>query len=195
MLNLGFLCSHGGSNMQAIVDNVLNKNLNAKLAAVISNNSNSFALERAKKANIPAFHISNKTHNSPDSKIIEIFKKYEANTLILAGYMKRVSPELINAFSGRVLNIHPALLPKFGGEGMFGQNVHKAVLASGDKISGATIHLVTPNYDDGRILNQMTVPVLDGDTSETLAERVLQIEHILYTDTLIKISEEKINIP
>lgn len=195
MLNLGFLSSHGGSNVQAIIDNVASGKLRANLCAVVSNNSNALVLERAKQANIPAFHISNHNYADPEQEIVEVFKKHNVNTVILAGYMKKVSADLIHSFSNRVLNIHPALLPKFGGEGMFGSNVHKAVIESGEKISGATIHLVTPNYDDGKILNQMTVPVLDNDTPETLAKRVLEIEHILYTDTLIKIANGDIVIP
>ncbi|MGI6370272.1 MAG: phosphoribosylglycinamide formyltransferase [Candidatus Kapaibacterium sp.] len=195
MLNLGFLSSHSGSNVQAIIDNVASGKLRANLCALVSNNSNAFVLERAKKANIPAFHISSHNYADPEKKIIEVFKEHNVNTVILAGYMKKVSADLIHNFSNRVLNIHPALLPKFGGEGMFGSNVHKAVIEAGEKISGATIHLVTPNYDDGKILNQMTVPVLDNDTPETLAKRVLEIEHILYTDTLIKIANGEILIP
>ncbi|MBQ6269794.1 MAG: phosphoribosylglycinamide formyltransferase [Bacteroidetes bacterium] len=193
-LILGFLCSHGGSNMQAIIDNIKNGKLNAKAGAVISNNSDAFALKRAEKENIPAYHISNKTHDDVDAEIINIFDKYNVNTVILAGYMKIVSKRIIEHYNGRVLNIHPALLPKFGGEGMYGINVHKAVILSGAKVSGATIHLVTPNYDDGRILNQMEVPVYTSDTPQILADRVLETEHILYSDTLIKIANGDIKI-
>ena len=193
-LILGFLCSHGGSNMQAIIDNIKTGKLNAKAGAVISNNSDAFALKRAEKENIPAYHISNKTHDDVDAEIINIFDKYNVNTVILAGYMKIVSKRIIEHYNGRVLNIHPALLPKFGGEGMYGINVHKAVILSGDKMSGATIHLVTPNYDDGRILNQMEVPVYTSDTPQILADRVLETEHILYSDTLIKIANGDIKI-
>ena len=193
-LILGFLCSHGGSNMQAIIDNIKNGKLNAKAGAVISNNSDAFTLKRAEKENIPAYHISNKTHDDVDAEIINIFDKYNVNTVILAGYMKIVSKRIIEHYNGRVLNIHPALLPKFGGEGMYGINVHKAVILSGAKVSGATIHLVTPNYDDGRILNQMEVPVYTSDTPQILADRVLETEHILYSDTLIKIANGDIKI-
>lgn len=184
---LGFLCSHGGSNMQAIIDNVKKGKLKADVCALVSNNSDAYCLQRAKNENIPAYHISNKTHRDPDTAIIKIFNQYNVNTVILAGYMKMVSKELIDYFNKRVLNIHPALLPKFGGEGMYGINVHKAVIAAGEKVSGATVHLVTPEYDNGIILNQIQVPVKPSDTPETLAERVLKVEHILYTDTLIKI--------
>ena len=108
--------------------------------------------------------------------------------------MKKLPAEIINFVDGRVLNIHPALLPKFGGEGMFGINVHKAVIESGEKISGATVHLVDSEYDRGRIQNQITVEVLVNDTAESLAERVLKVEHQIYTDTLVKISNGEIVI-
>lgn len=195
-LNLGFLASHSGTNMQAIIDNVKSGYLKANLCAVISNNSNSGALERARKEGIPAYHISEKTHpGQVTEKIIEIFTKHNVNTVILAGYMKKLDPRVIEYFNGRVLNIHPALLPKFGGEGMYGINVHRAVLEAGEKKSGATVHLVTAEYDKGKILMQMEVDVLPNDTPETLAERVLQIEHKLYTEVLKKISLGEITIP
>lgn len=195
-LNLGFLASHSGTNMQAIIDNVKNGKLDANLCAVISNNSNSGALERAKKEGIPAYHISEKTHpGNVSSKIIEIFTHHGVDTIVLAGYMKKLDSKIINHFGGRVLNIHPALLPKFGGEGMYGINVHKAVIEAGEKISGATVHLVSPEYDQGKILMQMQVEVKENDTPESLAERVLKIEHILYTEVLRKISTGEIQIP
>jgi phosphoribosylglycinamide formyltransferase-1 len=192
-LQLGFLCSHSGSNMQAIIDNVLNGALPASLCAMVSNNSDAYALQRAKNANIPSYVINSKTHTNPDAEIVHVFKQHDINVVVLAGYMKQVSPELINAFDGQVLNIHPALLPKFGGKGMYGMNVHKAVIAAGEKISGATIHIVTPNYDDGRILAQMKTDVLPDDTAETLAERVLQVEHKIYSDTLLKLAKDELS--
>lgn len=194
-LILGFLCSHSGSNMQAIINNILNKNIDAKIGAVISNNSTSGALQKAQLLNIPNFHVSEKKYNSKvDKTIIEIFDRYEVNTIILAGYMKKVSQELIDSFSGRVLNIHPALLPKYGGEGMYGSRVHQAVLDAKEKKSGATVHIVDNNYDKGTILLQKEVPVLPGDTVDALAARVLEIEHIIYTETLNKIINGEIKI-
>lgn len=195
-LNLGFLASHSGTNMQAIIDNVKSGNLDANLCAVISNNSNSGALERARKEGIPAYHVSEKTYpGNVSAKIIEIFSQHGVNTIVLAGYMKKLDPSVINHFIGRVLNIHPALLPKFGGEGMYGINVHKAVIEAGEKITGATVHLVSTEYDRGKILMQMQVEVQDNDTPETLAERVLKVEHILYSEVLRKISTGEIQIP
>ena len=192
-LNLGFLVSHSGSNMQAIIESVKSGKLSANLCAVISNNNNSFASERAKKENIPAFVINDTTHpNKTNEEIVKIFKANNVDTIILAGYMKLVSKHLIDSFNNRILNIHPALLPKFGGKGMYGINVHKAVIESRDTITGATIHIVNNEYDKGKILQQMQVAVLPYDTPEILAERVLKIEHILYSDTLIKIANGEI---
>ena len=196
-LNIAFFASHGGSNMQAIIDAIKENKLNAKASCVISNNSNSTALERAKKENIPAYHISSKTHPEHQEyvrQIIKLLEENNVNIIVLAGFMKKLPAEIINFVDGRVLNIHPALLPKFGGEGMFGINVHKAVIESGEKISGATVHLVDSEYDRGRILNQITVEVLVNDTAESLAERVLKVEHQIYTDTLVKISNGEIVI-
>ena len=194
-LNIGFLASHSGSNMQAIIDNVKENKLSANLCCMISNNRKSFAIQRAINENIPNYIINEITHtNNVDKEIVKIFKSHNVNIIILAGYMKLVSKYLIDSFNGRVLNIHPALLPNFGGKGMYGINVHKAVIESKENISGATIHLVNAEYDRGRILQQMEVPVLSNDTAETLAERVLKIEHILYTDTLIKINKKEIII-
>ena len=195
-LRLGFLASHSGTNMQAIIDSVKSGYFKAHLCAVISNNSQSGALERARKEGIPAFHISEKTHPGKVSEqIIDIFDRYKVNTVVLAGYMKKLEPFVIEHFSGRVLNIHPALLPKFGGEGMYGINVHKAVIEAKEKVSGATVHLVNADYDKGRILMQMEVDVLPNDTPESLAERVLNIEHKLYPEVLKKISLGEIIIP
>jgi len=195
-LNLGFLASHSGSNMQAIIDNVKAGKLSVNLCVVISNNRNSFAIERAKKEHIPHFVINETTHpNNTNEEITRIFKEHNVDTIILAGYMRIVSKYLIDSFNGRILNIHPALLPKFGGKGMYGVYVHEAVIKSGEIISGATIHLVNSEYDEGEILQQKEVPVFPDDSPEILASRVLEAEHILYSDTLKKITEGKIIIP
>ena len=192
-LNLGFLCSHSGSNMQAIIDNAKEGKLCAELCVVISNNHNSGAIEKAKNENIPHYVVNEKTHSDKvTQEIIRIFKSHNVDTVVLAGYMKLISQSLIETFNNRVLNIHPALLPKFGGKGMYGMNVHKAVIDAKETTTGATIHLVNSNYDEGKILAQAEVPVLPDDTPETLAERVLKAEHKLYSATLIKISNGEI---
>jgi phosphoribosylglycinamide formyltransferase-1 len=183
--------------MQAILDAIVNGSLKAEPKILISNNSKAYCNERARLHNIDTYHISSKTHPDSDemeSYIISLFDKYEIDTIVLAGYMKKLSPIIINQVNGRVLNIHPALLPKFGGEGMFGMNVHKAVIEANEKESGASVHLVDSEYDRGRILAQESVPVFPEDTPETLAERVLVIEHKIYAETLMKIANGEIEI-
>ncbi len=196
-LKLLFFASHGGSNMQAIIDAIREGRLDARACAVISNNSGSGAIERAMNEGIPHFHISVKTHPNPrdlDEAIMDIIDRYRIDTICLAGYMKKLSPEIIRYVNGRVLNIHPALLPKFGGHEMYGIKVHEAVLASGETVSGASIHLVDEVYDHGKILAQREVPVMPGDTADTLATRVLEVEHVIYAETLQKIAMGEIVI-
>jgi phosphoribosylglycinamide formyltransferase-1 len=193
-LYLGFLASHGGSNMQAIIDACKAGRLDARPCVVISNNSDSMALERAKNEGIPQYHISSQTHpgSLEDEEILRVLRRHGVDTVILAGYMKRLGPMTLQAYRGRILNIHPALLPKFGGKGMYGKRVHEAVLAAGEKVTGVTIHIVDENYDAGPIINQRQVPVLEGDTVDSLAERVLKHEHVLYAETLQKIADGRI---
>lgn len=194
-MNIGFLASHGGSNMQAIIDACKAGELNAAAAVVISNNSDSRALERAKTEGIPNYYLSGKTHPDPDDldrAIMDTLILHKVDVVALAGYMKKLGPKTLAHFRGRILNIHPALLPKFGGKGMYGIHVHEAVLAAGEKESGVTVHLVDEEYDRGPILAQVRVPVMPGDTPEALAERVLAQEHILYSATLQRIATGEI---
>jgi phosphoribosylglycinamide formyltransferase 1 len=189
-IKLGFLASHRGSNMQSIIDACNQGELNAIPGVVISNNGDSGALDRAASEQIPAYHLSSKTYPEPDDldcAIRDTLLKHEVDIVILAGFMKKIGQRTIDAFAGRILNIHPALLPKHGGKGMFGAKVHKAVLDSGDKETGVTIHVVTDNYDQGPILAQQAIPVLEGDTVDTLSNRVLTVEHQIYVDTIKRI--------
>jgi phosphoribosylglycinamide formyltransferase-1 len=190
-LIIGFLASHGGSNMQAIVDEIKSGRLYAEAGCVISNNSKSGASERADKEGIPFYHISGNTHPEPhehDKALIEVMLKHNVNIVVLAGYMRKLGAAVINKWHGRVLNIHPALLPKFGGEGMWGMHVHEAVKAAGEKITGPTVHLVDEEYDRGKILAQAKVFIDEEDTPETIAAKVLEKEHQLYPEVLRKIS-------
>src|ERR1700759_160430 len=131
-LHLGFLASHGGSNMQAIINASKDGTLDATASVVISNNADSFALERARKEGIPTFHFSTKTHPNPeelDTIILHTLQKHNVDLVILAGYMRMLGKQTLKHYKNRILNIHPALLPKFGGKGMYGQFVHEAVIA------------------------------------------------------------------
>lgn len=182
--------------MQAIMDQITAGRLDARVVLVISNNSESGALERARRAGVPWRHISAKTHpGTEDAAITEAITQTRADLVILAGYMKKLGERLLHSYCGRILNIHPALLPDYGGEGMYGIHPHEAVIAAGGKESGATIHLVTEDYDRGPILGQRRVPVLPGDTPETLQKRVLAVEHEIYSEVLQGIVEGRIKLP
>lgn len=177
-----------GSNMEAILQSIDRGDFDAEIACVISNNSNAPIMERAEKRNIPAFHISSHTHlNKEWDYVNQVLDMCKADTLVLAGYMKKIPEKIIERFSGRTFNIHPALLPAFGGKGMFGKHVHESVLKSGAKFSGATVHRLDSEYDHGEILAQRVVPVLPQDTPESLAERVLVEEHDMYWRVLKKL--------
>ncbi len=196
-MNLGFLVSHNGSNMQAIIDACKSGKLSAIPIVAISNNKDSGALQRATSECMAVFHINSKTEGSEESadrKIAQVLSSYNVDIVILAGYMRKIGSEILKKFPNRVINIHPALLPKFGGQGMYGHNVHAAVLSAGEKETGVTIHLVNEEYDKGRILSQASVPVLSNDTCESLSKRVLELEHKLYPETIADIVNNKIKL-
>jgi len=197
-IKLGFLASGRGTNLQSIIDACKDGRLNAVPAVVISNNAGSMALERANHEQIPALHLSPKLFTNEDEldqRIAETLMQHGAGLVILAGYMKKLGPRTLAAYAGRIINVHPALLPKFGGQGMYGDNIHRAVLTAGETETGVTIHLVEENYDSGPILAQRKVKVEEGDTVETLAARVLAVEHELFVETIGAILEGKIKLP
>jgi phosphoribosylglycinamide formyltransferase-1 len=194
-MNLGFFASHGGSNMQAIVDATKSGVLEARPALLISNNRNSQAAQRAEREGIPFQILNSLTHPEPDEldqAMLAALLEHEVDLIILAGYMKMIGPRVLEAFDGRILNIHPALLPKFGGQGMYGQHVHRAVLEAGETVTGVSIHLVNGEYDQGRVIAQTEVPVIPGDTVESLAARVLVKEHEFFVETLVDLTEGKV---
>jgi phosphoribosylglycinamide formyltransferase-1 len=196
-LRLGLLSSHGGTNMQAIIDACNAGRLGAKVCVAISNNSGSFALQRAVREGIPRYHLSGKTHADPatlDAAILAKLEKHGVSLVVLAGYMKLLGPRTVSHFRGRILNIHPALLPKFGGRGLYGVGVHRAVLAAGERVTGVTIHLADERFDHGTIVAQTEVPVLEDDTAESLSGRVLRREHSFFVDTLERIERGEIDL-
>ncbi|MCS5565254.1 MAG: phosphoribosylglycinamide formyltransferase [Methylococcales bacterium] len=185
---LGFLVSHRGTNMQAIIDNCRKGDLNAEPVVVITNNESCQALQRAGQESIPSYVANTRVcadiNCSPDDYILQKLLEHQVELLILAGYMIKIGANITSAFAGRIMNIHPSLLPKYGGKGMFGLHVHEAVLAAGDTETGVTIHLVDEEYDQGPVLAQAKVAVELDDTPETLAARVLKTEHRLLIETL-----------
>lgn len=192
-LNIAVFASGKGSNFSAIIDAIEAGTIReAEIVLVVSNNSDAGALTIARNHGIPAMHLSEAQFGSEGEfceKLLQELHNHHANIIVLAGYMKKIDPTIIRRFTNRIVNIHPALLPEFGGRGMYGMNVHRAVLASGASTSGASVHIVDEEYDHGRVLLQKPVPVLPGDTPETLAARVLAVEHKLYPEAIRLIAE------
>ena len=177
MLNIVVLVSGGGTNLQAIMDKIADGSVtNTKIAAVISNNANAYALERAKNAGIPAECISPKQFENRElfnEALLAGVKKYNPDLVVLAGFLVIIPPALIAEYRNRLINIHPSLIPSFCGTGYYGLKVHEAVLARGNKVTGATVHFVDEGTDTGPILLQKAVYVQQGDTAEVLQKRVM----------------------
>ena len=191
MLRIGVLASHEGTTLQAIIDACAQKRIAGRVVAVISNNSGSGALRRAAAAGIETSHLSSVTHSSGDAldtAICGALQRARADVIFLAGYMKRLGPRTLAAFPSRILNTHPALLPKFGGQGMFGDRVFEAVLAAGESESGASVHLVDAEYDTGTVVFQARVRVFPEDTVEPLKARVQACEREAVVKTLAAIA-------
>ncbi|ABB23319.1 phosphoribosylglycinamide formyltransferase [Pelodictyon luteolum] len=187
---LAVFCSGTGSNFMAVHKAIAERRLQAEIVLCISNRSQCGAMEFARRKGIDTLHISEKQFNGQEEfarAMIQALEAYGIETILLAGYMRKIPAEVTVAYRGNILNIHPALLPKFGGEGMYGIHVHTAVLAAGEQQSGASVHFVDEEYDRGEILLQGTVPVMEGDTPETLAARVLECEHRIYPEALEKL--------
>ena len=187
MFKIGVMASGGGSNFKAIIDRIGEGDLEAQCKFLITNNGTCGAVSHAEEYGIPVHHISGKTHPVAadyEAAMMDVLNKYDVDLLILAGYMKALPLCMVRRMPDRILNIHPSLLPKYGGKGFWGIHVHEAVIAAHDTESGPTVHLVSEEIDQGRILAQVKVPVLEGDTPEVLAARVLEQEHNLYWKTI-----------
>jgi phosphoribosylglycinamide formyltransferase-1 len=182
------ICASGrGSNARAIIEYSLKNNKAYEVALIISNNSKTDVSKLAAEFDVPFAHISSvkfPDFNDYSAQFLKVLKDKKIEMIALAGYMKKIPQEVIEAFKSRIFNIHPALLPKFGGEGMYGIHTHEAVLKAGEMETGVTIHRVEGEYDSGEILAQSKVEVFKNDTPETLAARVLKVEHELYPKIL-----------
>jgi phosphoribosylglycinamide formyltransferase 1 len=197
-MNIAVLASHEGTTLQAVLDACAAGTIAARVVLAISNNADSGALRRARAAGVQTLHLSGRTHPDPeelDRAMGAALERHDTDLVLLAGYMKRLGPQTLERFAGRVLNTHPALLPRFGGRGMYGAHVHRAVLASGERSSGASIHLVDQAYDTGPVLAQVTVPVERSDTVETLAARVQQAERAQLVKVLGEFASGKRELP
>ncbi len=189
-INLAVFASGSGTTLQAIINSIESKKLDAKISVVVSNKPDAYALQRAQKAGIPTYVISSKGKENIDNELFECLKNYEIDLIVLAGYLRMIGDKLLANY--RIINTHPSLLPKFGGKGMHGMNVHQAVIDSKEKISGVTVHFVNNEYDRGNIIRQVEVEVLPDDDAETLSARVQVAEKIQLVQVLQDFSEGKI---
>jgi len=196
-MNVGVLASHEGTTLQSLLDGCSDGRIQGRVAVVVSNNGDSGALRRARGAGVQAVHLSSKTHQDPaalDAAIRGVLVAADVDVVFLAGYLKRLGPLVLEAFEGRILNTHPALLPRFGGPGMYGDRVFQAVLEAGEAESGVSIHLVDADYDTGAIVRQCTVPVFRGDSVDDLKSRVRAREREFVIETLAQIASGDIRL-
>ncbi len=194
---IAVLASGNGSNFQALLDACQRGDINGEIAVLVSNQKYAYALTRAREAHVEAilFEAAKfKTRTLMCSKITQALKERSIDLICLAGYMLKVEPCLVRSYPNRIINIHPALLPKYGGKGMYGRHVHEAVIAAQETESGCTVHLVNEIYDEGPIIAQAKVPVSSADTPETLAEKIHEQEHKLYVSVVKDICSGKLDL-
>lgn len=194
-MNICIFASGSGTNFKAIIEAKKSGIINSDISLLVTNNSDCGAVAIAKENEIPVFHISRKVNpNESDEEyanlFLEKFKEYKIDFIVLAGYMKMLDVRIIRKYPNRIINIHPALLPKFGGKGMYGMNVHRAVIEAGEKESGVTIHYVNEKYDDGKIIFQKKVSISPDDTAETLQKKILKLEHKYYAIVISDIEKK-----
>lgn len=192
-LNLGVMVSGNGSNLQAILDAIERGVLDAQVRVVLSNKAEAFALERARRAGVPTAVVSHKDFPSReafDEKVVQSLRERGVEWIALAGFMRVLTPVFFAAFAGRTLNIHPSLLPAFPGT-----HAMRQALEHGVKVTGCTVHWVTPGVDSGPIVAQRAVPILDGDTEDTLAERMHQAEHLSFVEALADLAAGRLRPP
>lgn len=188
MKNIAVLVSGGGTNLQSIIDAVEAGKINGQIKLVISNKEGAYGLERAKKHNIRA------VFEKDEQAIIDIMKENKIDLVVLAGFLKILSPNFTKAFENSIINIHPSLIPSFCGKGYYGLKVHEAAIEYGVKVSGATVHFVDENADTGPIIRQDTVEVFAGDSPQDLQQRVLKIEHKILSQVVADYCDDKIRV-
>ena len=194
-MNIAVFASHNGSDLQAIIDACKSGKINARVCAVLSNNADSRALQRAEASGIDRYHASTKVfgdEDALDAGILEILNSHNIDMIFLAGYLKKIGTGVLRKYRNRIFNIHPALLPQYGGNGMYGMNVHNAVINAKEKVSGITVHRVNEEYDEGEIVAQTTVDITDVETAEALAAKILEREHTFIVEVINEIEKGKI---
>lgn len=195
MLNIAVFISGGGTNLQSIIDAIKEKKINGQIKLVFSNRKNAYGLVRAQNEKIDTFYLNRKnffSNEEYDEGILEELNRKNIDLIVLAGYLNILSSKLVSKYSNRIINIHPSLIPSFCGDGFYGENVHKAVIKSGVKFTGATTHFVDENVDTGAIILQDIVPIFVNDDFETVAKRVLEIEHKILVKTVKAFCDNKI---
>lgn len=188
MKNIAVMFSGGGTDFQALIDGQSEHKFDGKIVVAVTSNGKAYGIERAKKAGIDCYVCRKADYadeRARDEAVVEIFERYGVELIVLAGYLGILTEPLYEKYARRIINIHPALLPKYGGKGMYGLNVHKAVLAAGEKVSGATVHYVDAGTDTGEIILQRECPVPENATPEELQQKILnEIEHTLLVDAV-----------
>ena len=188
MLNIGVLISGGGTNLQAIIDETKSGGINGTIKLVISNKENAYGLERARLSKIKA------VYETDEGKIIGLLKENNIDLIVLAGYLKIITPKFVDEFRNKIINIHPSLIPSFCGKGYYGEKIHQGVIDYGAKVTGATVHFVDEGADTGAIIMQETVNVEQGDDAKSLAKRVLEVEHRILKESIRLFCENKLSI-
>ena len=188
MLNIGVLISGGGTNLQAIIDETKSGGINGTVKLVISNKEDAYGLERARLSKIKA------VYETDEDKIIELLKENNIDLIVLAGYLKIITPKFVDEFRNKIINIHPSLIPSFCGKGYYGEKVHQGVIDYGAKVTGATVHFVDEGADTGTRIMQEAVNVEQGDDAKSLAKRVLEVEHRILKESIRLFCENKLSI-
>lgn len=188
MLNIGVLISGGGTNLQAIIDETKSGGINGKVKLVISNKEDAYGLERARLSGIKA------VYETDEDKIIGLLKENNIDLIVLAGYLKIITPKFVDEFRNKIINIHPSLIPSFCGKGYYGEKVHQGVIDYGMKVTGATVHFVDEGADTGAIIMQETVNVYENDDAKSLSKRVLEVEHRILKESIRLFCENKLSI-
>jgi len=188
MLNIGVLISGGGTNLQAIIDETKSGGINGTVKLVISNKEDAYGLERARLSKIKA------VYETDEDKIIELLKENNIDLIVLAGYLKIITPKFVDEFRNKIINIHPSLIPSFCGKGYYGEKVHQGVIDYGAKVTGATVHFVDEGADTGAIIMQEVVNVEQDDDAKSLAKRVLEVEHRILKESIRLFCENKLSI-